>query len=109
MRCVANEIEPHVGWDPDWPAAPVDDVQRAMQLPELALRIDLHDKRIRLRALHDAVVNARDRIGCHRVGERRIAALQVIVLPVLLRVGVGVGETNIDEDPIRTNQISKED
>src|SRR6266567_2612605 len=73
-----------------------------MQLPEFALRIDLHDKRIRLRALNYAIVNTRDWVSRDRVGERWVTALQIIMLPVLFRIGVGVGETNVDEDPIRT-------
>ena len=83
-------------------AAPVcvDDVQGCMQLPELGGRIDVEQEGVGCRPLHDAVVDARQRIGANRIGERRMAVLQEVVAIVLARVDVRVGEADVDEHAI---------
>ena len=59
VRRVADEIESDIVGDGDRIAEAIDHIERSVQLPELALRIDLHDQWVRLRAMHDAVANAR--------------------------------------------------
>ena len=83
-------------------AAPVcvDDVERCPQLPELGGRIDVEHERVGRWPLHDAVADARQRIGGDRVRERRIAVLQEVVAIVLARVDVRIGEADVDEHAI---------
>jgi len=42
-------------------------------------------------------VNTGDGVSGHRIGEGRITALKVIVLAILFRVRVWVGEAHVDE------------
>ena len=56
--------------------------------------------RIGRRPLHDAVVDAGQRIGDDGVGERRMAVLQEVVAIFLARVDVRIGEADVDEHAI---------
>src|SRR5262249_62292729 len=72
--------------------------QRDVARPVVALGVQVDDERIRRRALPEALVARRERVGNWDEGERIVLRWPLVLL-VLARIAADLGEALVLEDP----------